>query len=449
MKKKRIWLLLSFAGVVLIGFFLLADFIFPKTDAGDPSKDGSPKESASANDALTNLRVAPGRQEIGQKTDSSSGRNPEPSPTPHYPDEDEEDHDEEEQEEIAEAEAEAEEEAEEEAKELAEETEAEEEDEEEEERLDPEEEEALNRFLAQITLENWRQARTELLSAYKDGTITKNPYVENEFWNQVGEVGGQKVADELLNHSDPAYTKILGGWGKADPQALLDYFSELDLKDPEIQKYLDQTHSRELSFFDQFSSGILDGLVTGNNAGKIDDDQLNDINEIVGHFLESDPMKGESLMREFTERVIKDRGLETLKAWVSGYEEPELQAATAQRVIESGAFDDKPLEAVKFANSLASDKAKRSGLSSAYARLASGVNGHNPNLTAQELNAMKDGIERDFALNGFAHGLVHRDPERALQWANSISNQNFRKVVTKNISKRIKVELSDASGVEE
>lgn len=146
-------------------------------------------------------------------------------------------------------------------------------------------------------------------------------------------------------------------------------------------------------------------------------------------------------MREFTERVIKDRDLDALKEWVSGYDEPRLQAATAQRVIESGAFDDEPLEAVEFANSLTSDKAKRSGLSSAYARLASGVNGHNPNLTAQELNTMQDGIERDFALNGFAHGLVHSDPKAALQWANSISNENFRKVVTKNISKRIKVEL--------
>ena len=62
---------------------------------------------------------------------------------------------------------------------------------------------------------------------------------------------------------------------------------------------------------------------------------------------------------------------------------------------------------------------------------------------------MQDGVERDFALNGFAHGLVHSDPERALQWANSISNENFRKVVTKNISKRIKVELPDVSGGQE
>ena len=437
MKKRRILLLFSLVGVVVVGFFLLAGLLSPNPRVGDESTDGFLKESATAKDALANLRVASVSQEIEQKTGSSSGRIPEPNPTPHSRAEDEENSDEEDATEITEAKEEAEELA----KELAEETEAEEE----EEALDPEEEEALNQFLAQLTPENWRQTRTELLSAYKDGTITKKSYAENKFWDKVGEVGGQKVAEELLNDSDPAYTKILGGWGKADPQALLDYYSELDLKDPEIQKYLERTNNRELPFIDQFSSGVLTGLVDGGNAGKINDDQLNGISEILDYFLDSDPMKGESMMREFTERVIQDRDLDALKEWVSGYKEPELEAATAQRVIESGAFDEEPLEAVKFANSLTSDKAKRSGISSAYARLASGVNGHNPNLTAQELNTMQDGVERDFALNGFAHGLVHSDPERALQWANSISNENFRKVVTKNISKRIKVELPDAS----
>ncbi|MBT7742775.1 MAG: hypothetical protein HN727_13305 [Opitutae bacterium] len=363
-------------------------------------------------------------QEIEQKTDISSGLTPEPNPTPHSPSEDEENSDEEDATKITEAKEEAEELAE----KLSEQSETE------------EEEEALDQFLAEVTPENWRQARVELLSAYKDGTITKKSYAENKFWNKVGEVGGQKVADELLDDMDPAYTKVLNGWGEADPQSLFDYFSKLDLKDSKIQNYLEQTNNRELSFIDQFSSGLVDGLLDAKNVEEIDDVQLNHMSEVVDYFVESDPLKGESLMREFTERVIKNRDLEALKKWVSEYEEPELQAATAQRVIESGAFDEEPLEAVEFANSLASDKAKRTGLSSAYARLASGMNGHNPNLTAQELNAMANGTDRDFALNGFAHGLVHSDPDAALQWANSISNDNFRKVVTKNISKRIKLE---------
>ena len=207
-------LLLSLAGVVVVGFFLLADLLSPNPRVGDESTDGFPKESATAQDSLTNLRVASVSQEIEQKTDFSSGLTPEPNPTPHSRVEDEENSDEEDAAEIAEAKEEAKEEAEELAEELAEQSEAE------------EEEEALDQFLAEVTPENWRQARTELLSAYKDGTITKKPYAENKFWDKVGEVGGKKVADELLNNSDPAYTKVLNGWGKADPQSLFDYFSE-------------------------------------------------------------------------------------------------------------------------------------------------------------------------------------------------------------------------------
>ena len=417
-------LLLSLVGIVVVGFFLLTGLLSPSPRVGDESTDDFLKESATAQDSLTNLSVVSVSQEIEQKTDISSGLTPEPNPTPHSPSEDEENSDEEDATKITEAK--------EDAKDLAEELSEQSETE--------EEEEALDQFLAEVTPENWRQARVELLSAYKDGTITKKSYAENEFWNKVGEVGGQKVADELLDDMDPAYTKVLNGWGEADPQSLFDYFSKLDLKDSKIQNYLEQTNNRELSFIDQFSSGLVDGLLDAKNVEEIDDVQLNHMSEVVDYFVESDPLKGESLMREFTERVIKNRDLEALKKWVSEYEEPGLQAATAQRVIESGAFDEEPLEAVEFVNSLASDKAKRTGLSSAYARLASGMNGHNPNLTAQELNAMANGTDRDFALNGFAHGLVHSDPDAALQWANSISNDNFRKVVTKNISKRIKLE---------
>ena len=430
MKKRGIFLLLSFAGLVAIGFFLFPELPTPNLPAGDLDRDITQKESE--NPSLPKQRLISARPEIGQTKKLSSSRIAKPDLAPHY-------RGEEEKEELAEERAEAEEEAREQAEEDAENLEYDEQ-EDEGEALEPEEKEALNQFLAQLTPENWRQTRAKLLSAYKDRSITRKPYVENEFWSKVGEVGGQEVANELLNDSDPAYTKILGGWGKTDPQSLFDYFSKLDLKASKIQNYLDQTHNRELHFIDQFSSGLIDGLLDADKVEEMENDQLNNISEVVDYFVETDPMKGESLMREFTERVIQDRDLDGLKKWVSEQGEPELQAATVQRVIESGAFDEDPLEAVEFAHSLSSDKAKRTGLSSAYARLASGMNGHDPNLTAQELNAMQNGFDRDFALNGFAHGLVHSDPDAALQWANSISNDNFRKVVTKNISKRIKLE---------
>ena len=299
------------------------------------------------------------------------------------------------------------------------------------------------KFLNSLTVTNWKEARDALALAYEKEKLATNKNFQDRFWMKVGEIGGEAVAKELLKDGDPAFSKILKGWAKGDPQEMFDYYAGLDLASPEVQNYLDKTNSREIPLMDQFSSGMIDEILRSSN-GKIGNthvDHVESANDLIDHFLEKDKKKAESLMREFTERVTKGRDKDTLKQWVSGYKEPELQAGTAQRVIESGVFDKNPLEAVEFANSLDSNKAKRSALSSAYARLANGVNGHDPNITASKLNAMEDGWQRDFALNGFAHGLVHRDPEAAIQWANSISNEGFRKVVTKNVTKRINAEV--------
>jgi len=296
------------------------------------------------------------------------------------------------------------------------------------------------KFLNSLTESNWKEARDALALAYEEEKLPPNKNFQERFWMKVGEIGGEGAAKELLKDGDPAFSKILKGWAKGDPQEMFDYYANLDLKSPEVQNYLDKTNSREIPLMDQFSSGMIDEILRSSN-GKIGNTQVESANDLIDHFLEKDKKKAESLMREFTERVTKGRDKETLKQWVAGYKEPELQAGTAQRVIESGVFDKNPLEAVEFANSLDSTKAKRSALSSAYARLAGGVNGHDPNITATELNAMEDGPERDFALNGFAHGLVRKDPEAAIQWASSISNEGFRNVVTKNINKRINAEV--------
>ena len=295
-------------------------------------------------------------------------------------------------------------------------------------------------FLSSLSIDNWKEARDTLALAYEEKKLPQSKNFQDKFWTRVGEVGGQAVAEELLKEGDPAFAKILKGWAKKTPQEMFDYYADLNLRSPEVQNYLDKTNSREIPLMDQFSSGMIDEVLRNSN-GKIGNAQLDSANDLIDYFLQNDKGKAESLMREFSERVIKGRDKETLKQWVAGYKEPELQAGTAQRVIESGVFDKNPLEAVEFANSLDSTKAKRSALSSAYARLAGGVNGHDPNITATELNAMEDGWQRDFALNGFAHGLVRRDPDAAIQWANSISNEGFRKVVTNNITKRINAEV--------
>ena len=435
MKQRRILLLLSLAGVVVIGFFLLADFLSPNQPADDLAREVSP--NGNENSSRPKARVSSGRPGIAQTNELASGRIPKPDLATHQRDEEEE-------EELAQERAEAEEEA----REQAEEDKEDEEDEEKE-ALDPEEEEALNEFLTQITPENWRQARAGLLSAYKDGTLPRNPYVEDKFWSKVGEIGGKELAEELLSNSDPAFSKVLKGWGKNNPQELFDYLWNLEINDPKIQTYLEKTNNREFPFMDELSNSLIEGILHADSSKIITDSHVDQISKTIDLLMKSDPYKADSLMREFSKRIVTDQTPQALKDWVTHYEKPNLQAAAAGKVIESGTFDKDPLAAAEFAWSLEKDQPRRTALSAAYAKLAGGVNGHDPNLTANQLIEMDKGADRDFALNGFAHGLVHKDPEAALEWANEISDEGFRKVVTKNISRRIKKERRNVQAVEE
>ncbi len=298
--------------------------------------------------------------------------------------------------------------------------------------------EAFDRFLAGITTDNWREARAALARAFGKGGESERSSGMERFWRRVGEVGGEEVARELIEEINPDFVSALKGWGEADPQGLFDFFSELDIReDPEIQRYLEATNTRELPFIDQFTDGILRGLLEGLTPESITDAEANQIGEMIDFFMESDPRKAQSLMREFTERIISPEDREGLQQWVASFDEPIIQAAAVQRVIESGAFDDDPSSAVSYAWSLEMDQSRRVALSAAYARLAAGTDGHDPNVTASELMEMNHGLDRDFAINGFAHGLVRSDPGAALEWANAIDNENFRQVVVGNISKRI------------
>ena len=415
-------LLLSLAGVVVIGFFLLAELLTPNESPEYFARDLTQGEKS--RDSFSKPGISSRKDGTVQSTKLSTGRIPEPDLAPQPREE---------------AEERAQEHAQEDAEEKKEGT-----SDEEKQNLNEEQQATFNHFLSQLTRENWREARAELLSAYQNGLLPRNRFVENQFWNKVGEIGGKELAMELLQNSDPAFSKILEGWGKKNPQEVFDYFAELDLRSPLVQKYLEKTNSREYPFMDQLSNSLIEGLLHTDSSNSIGDFQIDQISKAIDFFKENNPTKAGSLMREFSKRVVHNKDPEVLKEWIAHYDDPRLQGEAAGKVIESGTFDKDPASAAKFAMSLKEEEARRPALSAAYARLAGGVNGHDPNLTANQLIEMDKGHDRDFALNGFAHGLVRKDPEGALAWANEISNENFRKVVTKNISKRIKKEIPNA-----
>lgn len=108
-------------------------------------------------------------------------------------------------------------------------------------------------------------------------------------------------------------------------------------------------------------------------------------------------------------------------------------------LIQSGRFDEAPFDAVKLALSQSDSKVRGSALSAAFGRLGGGVGGIEITAVVNRLNSLNE-VDKDFAINGLAHGLVASDPESALKWANAISQDGFRKGVVEAVTRRIKAQ---------
>jgi streptogramin lyase/mono/diheme cytochrome c family protein len=112
------------------------------------------------------------------------------------------------------------------------------------------------------------------------------------------------------------------------------------------------------------------------------------------------------------------------------------------KLIQSGKFDAAPFDAVKLALSQSNPEVRGSALSAAFGRLGGGVGGVELDAVVKRVNSLTNATDRDFAINGLAHGLVASDPESALKWANSISQEGFRKIVVENVTRRIEAQAS-------
>jgi len=137
--------------------------------------------------------------------------------------------------------------------------------------------------------------------------------------------------------------------------------------------------------------------------------------------------------RQYAGRMIA----RTLPAWINEIDDPVKRGQAIAKYIEGGGFDKSPLDAVKMALSQSDPQARGTVMSAAFGRLGGGVGHTQTNVAVDQLNSLENGRDRDFAINGLAHGLAGRDPQSALKWANSVSNEGFRKVVVENVTRRI------------
>ena len=294
---------------------------------------------------------------------------------------------------------------------------------------------AFGEFLATITPENaiaaWEIMRNSKLSRDEKG----------RFYQTMGRVGGGDIVNQLIDLSDRDAALAVRGWAEADPTAALDWFRQLDIRgDQRMQEYLAASSLSEEGFLDRISDSVLNSMnpnPSGADSVESGAAFAEAATQLMESLLEQDPRKGEAMMRELTERFLDIYDSNALSEWFNQLDDPSVQSAAIQRIIESGAFRDDPFQAVNLALSMDDPKTRGNAISAAYGQLGSGAGGVDPGSGGEQIKAMPAGRDRDFVINGFAHGLAGKSPESALRWIDSISNEGFREIVRRDVGRRI------------
>ena len=205
MKTKGTILLVAISGVVFMAYFLFSDFL-----SSDESSDGSSVELATGSTPpplSSEGKVGQPKHKSFRRMDSSDEAIPESNLAPHGTEESEK---------WDQEQAEAREQAPKQAEQDPQNEEAQEEDGDGK-TLNEEQQASLEQFLGQLTRENWRQARAELLSAYQNGLLPRNRFVENPILEQSRRDRRQRACHGASAKIRPGILQSFGRMGKKEP----------------------------------------------------------------------------------------------------------------------------------------------------------------------------------------------------------------------------------------
>ncbi len=201
----------------------------------------------------------------------------------------------------------------------------------------------------------------------------------HQAWGQIaGEMGVMKGADTL----EPDMGPLLAGWATEEPNAAIDWFNNLDMK----------------------NDARFDGLL---NERKIPEEVLHNylMKGMVHGLSETDLGLATSFVNQLAESGESRAG--------------ELYAMLAGKALETGG----PAEAANWA---AENLPPGDASAGAMRRIAGEYAKSDPAAASQYLSEMRPSPNRDAAVTGYVDSQRWRDPVTAIEWAGTISNPTVR-----------------------
>ena len=282
-------------------------------------------------------------------------------------------------------------------------------------------------LLQKLTVNNAKEMRR-----YVAGLPVES-YEYKKFHYEWGKIGGKDAVMHGATTEKPDMSITLAGWARADPEAAMAWYDSLPKQNR--NSYANQSH---------MMGGLLRGLTDASpEKGLKFYYKLEKANHrytgrmasvLAGSLIQS---MGAEETAAWTEtlppgrlravartRVVWDLSKEDLPAalaWVEGFAH-EGDAGPGVEAMAKAYVKRDIFGSVTWLENLDPGPAKRKGISAAYGYWGA----LEPDSAAEYLNGQPPSTDRDFAVNGFISGLVHKDPETALVWAEEIQSKSLR-----------------------
>ena len=286
---------------------------------------------------------------------------------------------------------------------------------------------AFNDLMDTLTVDNARAIRAQIAH------LSPESHEYSMFHYKWGEIGGSEAVMHGAQTKKPDMGITLAGWASANPDAAMDWFESLpkyDRKNYANQAYMMRGLVHGLA--DSDPQRAVDFVYNLKKAGNRQTGRMMSVvasRKIHAEGVENTAAWTDSLppgeMRDAARaRVVWDLGKEdlgTAATWVEGFSHEKDAGLAVEAMAKVWASQD-ILGSVTWLESLEASGAKRKGLSAAYGYWGA----LEPESAGEYLNQLPVSPDRDFAINGFISGMVHKDPETAVIWAEEISNKGLR-----------------------
>ena len=286
---------------------------------------------------------------------------------------------------------------------------------------------AFARLLESLTPENAEAIRDQMREGRAGGDQWR---LFQYAWGAIDPTGAMAAAEAIEDEGrrNGAVGMALSGWASADPASAIDWLSKMEPGDNKTRMESELINGLADNNINTATNYVLELMNAGNTRASqymetVASEQLRKGGHLSAALwaeqLPDGAVKGAAMDRVASVYVSRDP--QAAAAWAQQFATADYASRVIEEVGDEWAERD-PVASVNWLESLADGKGKSEGM---YSALGEWVR-RDPEAASQYLVDMPASEMKDSAVSGFVRRLAWDDPQSAVAWADTISQENVR-----------------------